>query len=414
MASKKKPVKKKINNPKVPKNVKMLDFTQDRTAPLAKNYEKGIKKSLINYLKGSNIPALVELSKDSDIMAHYFLNQGFYMSMLGDGIKHLNNAVKAAIVDTIMADVTIAMKSKGSVYPGIWPNGAVYAIVATRVNIRRPVDNPKAGWYLTVSNSMNNVDGKPIELTTAEMEKLPAVECMAYSDYNANRLFQFCMEAIKQAVGMIIDQIQYGVPNAYMHSSNETLQSRYAREFGTILNENLKKTNWRDTEHKDTISNLFDGLVSMIENPLIGHMTALLSLSGISPDAVAKTFKNSNATVYYSLEKADEVDDTIYDLNDVIGNMHIRYVLSAKAEGNPMQIAFIASAAELMHVADVANGDEPMPSAVSHVGAELVRFYNNLVKYSMAICVEHMNDPVETDEQQADGEPVMPEDYEGK
>ena len=87
MASKKKtqPKRKVISAPKTPK-VKMLDFTKDRTTPVAKNYEKGISKLLINYLKNSNIPVLVELSKDQEILPHYFLDQTFYARMLGDNI----------------------------------------------------------------------------------------------------------------------------------------------------------------------------------------------------------------------------------------------------------------------------------------------------------------------------------------
>lgn len=414
MASKKKtqPKRKVISAPKTPK-VKMLDFTKDKTTPIAKNYEKGISKLLVNYLKNSNIPVLVEISKDQDILPHYFLDQTFYARMLGDNIVHLNNAVKAAIVDTLMEGVSEAMHNKKAAYPGIWPRGAIYAIVATRVNIRRPSDNPKAGWYLTVRPYIGS-SSEPVELTTKEMSKLPAVECMTFGDYNSNRLFQFCMEAINQAITLIMNQIANGVPNAYVHSMTETLAGRYVREFGTILNENLKKTNWRETEHRGTITDLFSSFVSIVESPLVGHMTALLSLSGLSSDVINRAFANSNATVYYSVSDSDREDNAVYDLSDVIGGLNMIYALSNKDPQSPMQITFTAAAADLMHAADVINGDTPMPDALNRVGNALVRFYDNLVKYSMAIYVAHADEPSPAPEIKRAGDPVTPENYEGE
>ena len=414
MASKKKtqPKRKVISAPKTPK-VKMLDFTKDRTTPVAKNYEKGISKLLINYLKNSNIPVLVELSKDQEILPHYFLDQTFYARMLGDNIIHLNNAVKAAIVDTLMEGVAEAMRNKKAVYPGIWPRGAIYAIVATRVNIRRPSDNPKAGWYLTVRPYAGS-NSEPVELTTEEMSKLPAVECMAFGDYNSNRLFQFCMEAINQAITLIMNQIANGVPNAYIHTASESLAGRYAREFGTILNENLKKTKWRETEHRGTVTDLFSSFVSIVESPLVGHMSALLSLSGLSTDVINRAFSNSNATAYYSVSASDREDDTIYDLSDVIGSLSMTYALTNKDPQSPMQIVFTAAAADLMHAADVINGDSPMPDALNRVGNALVRFYDYLVKYAMAIYVTHADDPMPVPGEKQTNDTVTPEDYEGE
>lgn len=403
--------------PTAPKKVtKMIDLTQDKTAVMAKNYEKGVRKALARYLRDSNIPVLVELSKDSDILSRYFLNQQFYQNMLGNNIVQLNNAVKSALVDNLLDDVMTAMLNKNVAYPGVWPKGAVYATVATKVNIRRPSDNPKAGWYLTVSSPATLTD-----ITTEEMQKLPAVECMAFADYNPNRLFQFCMEAIRQAIGMIMDQIQYNIPSACMHTATESLSDRYAREFGTILNENMKKLEWREHEHKGTLNELFTEVVSLIENPLIGHMSALMNLSGLSTYAVTKAYQHSNAKVYYSLDDDDQNDTTVYNLNDVIGNVNIKYLLVTKDIDNPMQIAFTANAAELLHVADVMNGEVPMKQSISHVGGELVRFFNHMVRYAMNIHISYPNEAITTAGQTpADGEetapadPVTPEEYEGQ
>jgi len=362
---------------------KMIDLTKNKTSTPVTRYVGTIKTDMVRIMKHSNIPVLMEMAKDSEVLQNYFLNRRLNSTLLGENITLMDRALRTAISNTIVNDLKDAMKNKNSCYPGIWNDHNLFSLVYSLVNITMMADAPEKGHFLTVC-SPNNIP------TDAEkINGLPSSICIPFTEYNPNRLFQLCIVLQNTALNMIVETASRDVPSALMNAATDSVTIRMAEEFGRVLVSVMDEKGWLadDMELSGEISDQATAFIEVIEQPLIGYLMGLLSTSGLSNAVINEMFRHSTANAFYEI--ADEDFTTQFITS---GNM-IRYALSHKTEEESLKfgIGFICDVHDLYTVAKwTKDGGTIMDKKIlNQLGSALKAFFDDAVRYCINIHLIH-------------------------
>lgn len=382
---------------------KMIDLTKNRTSTPVTRYVSGIKSDMVRIMKHSNIPALMEMAKDSEVLQNYFLNRRLNITLLGDSIKYMDRALRSAIAEEITKDLKDALNSKGACYPGIWGDANLFSLCYSLVNITMMTDKPDKGHFLTVCSPNN------IPTDSEKIDGLPTSLCMPFTEYNPNRLFQLCIVMQNTALKMISDTIANEIPSALMNVASDPVTSRFAKEFGKVVVAAMEPKGWLvdDLEVSGEIADQAIAFVETIEKPLVGYLMGLLSTSGLSMPIINEMFKYSDANAYY------EIGDEEFATRYIAPGNKMRYILSHRTDNEDLQmrIGFECDVFDLYTIAKWTQNPATLldKKILIRFGTALKEFFDNAVRYAINIHLIHNDDGTSLNEEAEEETPVESE-----
>lgn len=282
MATKKTPKTNLKKKQAIPPVKKMIDLTEGKpaevikTSPEAKEMYEACNKMARNLLKGSNIPALVEFSRDPNRLMNYFLDRKMAVYLLGANMPLMDRAVINAICNNITT-ATLGMVNGGiQSYPGIWDYDSLYALCRQFVRISFIDGDADIALLGPYGNDPMITSEK-----VAEIQKDSPYMILLFSEFNANRLLEFA-QAIQSAIMTLIAHEMRNLPLIQYNTKNERITHRYANEFAMVLRPYLEQ--WKGTTYAQ-FSDQSDAFVSALGSALETYIGFMLSQSGLSVDA---------------------------------------------------------------------------------------------------------------------------------
>lgn len=397
--------KKKNTAKKEPKN-RVIKLTDNRTSALVSNYTKRVQNEFIRRLKDTNIPAAQVLAKDAAVLQNYFLNRKLNQFLLGDTILITDRVLRTSIASLIAAEIDAAIHGKEIVCPGQWSRYEIFGLIYAHINFATLTDAPEDGFFLSAHRSL--------QITEDEAAKYDAGTFIPFADYNPNKLFQFCLIVQNLVMNIIVEEMYRVIPHSLMRTKEEDLQTRYAREFGNLLNRHFAKNPLVIPEDATTDAQA-TAFIKAIERPLMSYISDLLTNSGLSVVAIKEMFTSSDALVLYNHDPKYPSDRFMVPGTTI--NYCLRY--NPKPEMN-LRAVFEAEARDIMTISswdpEVKDADgnpvTPTKSVISNIGKALHSFFTSMVVYTMNVHIQNTLDPnyVQPEPTTEEAEPETPEE----
>lgn len=238
-------------------------------------------------LQETHIPALMTIAKDKELLEHYFRHRNLYTDMLGANIALLDRAMRSAFSAVAARDLREALFEKEDMtYPGIWTEFHLRSYAITLINVVTIEDKPEAGFFLSARRPVN---GMPTE---EETKTYGSASFMCYNAYDPTALYEFMMVIHHTMFGMVLREIELGVPAVLFSATGDPIAVRYGRQLGSLMNEPLKE----EDDSSMTMAERAESFTKKLERPLIVQMSALLSEAGFAADAVNEMLSLSQAS----------------------------------------------------------------------------------------------------------------------
>lgn len=380
------------------KDNKIIDLTKNKTSSTVSKYVSEVTKHYRKLLIDSDIPVFREFANDPKVVQNYFLNRYMNTTIVDErAVSLMDRAFRYAVSRAVTRDIMDALRDSKAAYPGIWPEEAIFSLVVSILNITTMTDKPDKGCFLVVSPSTSVPD------TADDIDDMASSMCMPFSEYNPNRFYQVRTVLQNVVLKVIMKNVVDSSVNVMMHVADTPIYMRHAVGLCSIMHNAMDKVGLLNEEMMITgnVDEQACVFIEVIENPLIGYVTGMLSKSGLSGLVISEMFKYSTAEVMYDLGEDGDDATKFIDYGHTI-----RYILRYKGNTeNDLSVVFTVDVMELYNMVkhSDAGGKIIDTKIFTKIGKELVSFFEKLMKYAIMI---HM---IEKDTTPTTGEAIETE-----
>ena len=283
-----------------------VDLSKDKTAPIAKQYESYINKSLQKQIAEINIPVLTIMKKSINCET-YFLNHQDYHAIMGKNVELLDRMVLHSICEILANDIKAGIDSANG-FVGVWDIHTIYNITAAVITIMK--HDTTEELYLTSQQFS--------QISQEDLEKLALNTYMPYSEYNPNRLTQVIVAIRNKVLDSVANLMGTGIPNIFMSPGNKNtdLLEYLSRSFSTVMKEKLQDEDPETLKEKLTVKPTEMEILnfnSKFEKSVIETLVSFLSRSGLSDNVLNLLLGTSRLHIFYDDFK-DESKKTLGDI----------------------------------------------------------------------------------------------------